>query len=222
MSSLGEEAKDWVISIVIAIVLAFIIRQFVVELYIVDGPSMRPTLQSQERLVVNKFIYDFRAPQKGEILVFEYPRDTSRDFIKRVIATPGDTIEIKYGRVYVNDQMLDEVMVVAFGEQKKSSFTGSAGVVDSRMTCSGRGCPRRTAASPMSASCPTSSSRARPCSSSGRSARSRRCLDGEGRIDEVHFLECQWPSGLPQEGLHGVVREARCRYLCTAGDEDAA
>ena len=78
MSSLGEEAKDWVISIVIAIVLAFIIRQFVIELYIVDGPSMRPTLQSQERLVVNKFIYDFRAPQKGEILVFEHPREDAQ------------------------------------------------------------------------------------------------------------------------------------------------
>lgn len=119
MSSLGEEAKDWVISIVIAIVLAFIIRQFVVELYIVDGPSMRPTLQSQERLVVNKFIYDFRAPQKGEILVFEYPRDTSRDFIKRVIATPGDTIEIKDGRVYVNDQMLDEDYIL---EKTRSEY----------------------------------------------------------------------------------------------------
>ena len=115
MSSLGEEAKDWVISIVIAIVLAFIIRQFVVELYIVDGPSMRPTLQSQERLVVNKFIYDFRAPQKGEILVFEYPRDTSRDFIK----TPGDTIEIKDGRVYVNDQMLDEDYIL---EKTRSEY----------------------------------------------------------------------------------------------------
>lgn len=87
MSSLGEEAKDWIISIVVAIVLAFVIREFVVELYIVDGPSMRPTLQSQERLVVNKFIYNFREPQKGEILVFQYPRDTRRDFIKRVIAT---------------------------------------------------------------------------------------------------------------------------------------
>ena len=58
MSSLGEEAKDWIISIVVAVVLAFLIRQFIVELYIVDGPSMRPTLQSQERLVVNKFIYN--------------------------------------------------------------------------------------------------------------------------------------------------------------------
>ena len=119
MSSLGEEAKDWVISIIIAIALAFVIRQFVVELYIVDGPSMRPTLQSQERLVVNKFIYDFRAPKKGEILVFQYPRDTSRDFIKRVIATPGDTIEIKGGNVYVNDQMLKEDYIL---EKTRSEY----------------------------------------------------------------------------------------------------
>ena len=107
-NSLGEEAKDWVVSIVAAVVMALLIRTFIVELYIVDGPSMRPTLQHEERLVVNKFIYKIRNPEKGEILIFKYPRDTSRDFIKRVIATGGDTIEIKEGRVYVNDQMLKE------------------------------------------------------------------------------------------------------------------
>ena len=107
-SSLGEEAKDWVISIVAAVVMALLIRTFIVELYIVDGPSMRPTLEHEQRLVVNKFIYRVRNPEKGEILIFKYPRDTSRDFIKRVIATGGDTIEIKEGRVYVNDQMLKE------------------------------------------------------------------------------------------------------------------
>lgn len=122
MSSLGEEAKDWIISIVVAVVLAFIIRQFVVELYIVDGPSMRPTLQSQERLVVNKFIYQFREPQKGEILVFQYPRDPSRDFIKRVIATAGDTVEIKDGRVFVNDQLLHEDYIL---EKTKSEYPKS-------------------------------------------------------------------------------------------------
>ena len=107
-NSLGEEAKDWVISIVAAVVMALLIRTFIVELYIVDGPSMKPTLQHEERLVVNKFIYRLRNPEKGEILIFKYPRDTSRDFIKRVIATGGDTIEIKEGRVYVNDQLLKE------------------------------------------------------------------------------------------------------------------
>ena len=129
MSSLGEEAKDWVISIVVAVVLAFLIRQFIVELYIVDGPSMRPTLQSQERLVVNKFIYSLRAPEKGEILVFKYPRDQSRDFIKRVIATPGDTIEIKDGRVYVNDQMLNEDYILEKTRSEYPKATVPAGTV---------------------------------------------------------------------------------------------
>ena len=108
MSSLGEDAKDWGISIIAAVVMALLIRTFIVELYIVDGPSMRPTLQHEERLVVSKFIYKLRDPEKGEILIFRYPRDPSRDFIKRVIAVGGDTIEIKEGRVYVNDQMLKE------------------------------------------------------------------------------------------------------------------
>ncbi len=113
MSSLGEEIKDWVISILIAVVLAFFIRSFIVELYLVDGPSMRPTLQSEERLVVNKFIYHFRAPERGEILVFRYPKDPSRDFIKRVIAIPGDTIEINDGRVYVNGQLQNENYILS-------------------------------------------------------------------------------------------------------------
>lgn len=113
MSSLGEEAKDWIVSIAVAVVLALLIRTFIVELYLVDGPSMRPTLQSAERLVVNKFIYRFRAPERGEILVFQYPRDPSRDFIKRVIAVPGDTIAIKEGRVYVNGQLMNEPYILS-------------------------------------------------------------------------------------------------------------
>ncbi len=112
MSSLGEEVRDWVISIGVAVVLAFLIRTFIVELYIVDGPSMRPTLESHERLVVNKFIYRLRPPEHGEILVFRYPRDPSRDFIKRVIAVPGDSIEIKDQRVFVNDQLLSEPYIL--------------------------------------------------------------------------------------------------------------
>lgn len=111
-STLGEEIKDWVISIIIAIVLAFFIRHYIVELYMVEGPSMRPTLQNGERLVVNKFIYRFNKPEKGEVIVFRYPRDPSRDFIKRVIAIPGDTIEIKDGRVFVNGQLQNEPYIL--------------------------------------------------------------------------------------------------------------
>ena len=108
MNLFGEELKSWIFSIAGAIILALIIRTFIVELYVVDGPSMRPTLQHEERLVVNKFIYRVRNPERGEIIIFRYPRDPSRDFIKRVIAVGGDTIEIKDGRVYVNDEIIRE------------------------------------------------------------------------------------------------------------------
>ena len=120
--STAEEIKDWVVSIVVAVALAMFIRTFIVELYVVDGPSMRPTLESEERLVVNKFIYRFRPPEKGEVLVFQYPRDPSRDFIKRVIATPGDTIEIREGRVLVNDQLLTEDYIL---EKTRSEYPKS-------------------------------------------------------------------------------------------------
>ncbi|VBB05640.1 peptidase s26a signal peptidase i [Lucifera butyrica] len=111
-TNLGEEIKDWVISILIAVILAFFIRHFIVELYMVEGPSMRPTLLNGERLVVNKFIYRFKTPERGDVLIFRYPRDPSRDFIKRVIAVAGDTIEIKDGRVFVNGQLQNEPYIL--------------------------------------------------------------------------------------------------------------
>ncbi len=116
---MGEEAKDWFISIAAAVIMALLIRTFVVELYIVDGPSMRPTLQHEERLVVSKFIYKLRNPERGEVLIFRYPRDPSRDFIKRVIAIGGDTFEIKDGRVYINGQMQTEDYIL---EKTRSEY----------------------------------------------------------------------------------------------------
>lgn len=118
-TKLGQEIKDWVISILIAVVLAFFIRYFIVELYMVEGPSMRPTLLNGERLVVNKFVYRFKQPERGEVIVFRYPKDPSRDFIKRVIAVPGDSIEIKEGRVFLNGQLLNEPYIL---EKTKGSY----------------------------------------------------------------------------------------------------
>ena len=111
-SSWQDEAKDWIISLLIAVALAFIIRTFVVEPYMVEGPSMRPTLENHERLLVNKFLYFFSEPKKGEVIVFRYPRDPSRDFIKRVIATGGDTIEIQDGKVFLNGELQNETYIL--------------------------------------------------------------------------------------------------------------
>ena len=119
-TTLGEEIKDWIISILIAVVLAFFIRHFIVELYMVEGPSMQPTLETSERLVVNKFVYRFKQPEKGDIVVFRYPRDPSRDFIKRVIAVAGETIEVKDGRVFVNGQLLNEPYIL---EKTRGSYS---------------------------------------------------------------------------------------------------
>ena len=109
MSSIdSREVRSWIFALTSAVLVALLIRWFIVELYVVDGPSMQPTLQDGERLVVNKFIYHWRNPMRGEIVIFRYPRDHTRDFIKRVIAVGGDTIEIKDGHVFVNDAIINE------------------------------------------------------------------------------------------------------------------
>ena len=107
-TSWQDSASDWLVSIIIAVALAFCIRTFLVEPYMVEGSSMYPTLVNHERLVVDKLSYFVTDPKKGEIGVFRFPKDESRDFIKRVIAVGGDTIEMRDGQVFVNGQALKE------------------------------------------------------------------------------------------------------------------
>lgn len=101
-----RELWDWVRSILIAVVLALLIRLFLFEVFVVEGRSMYPTLHEAERLMVNKVVYRFDDPQTGDIVVFEF--EPGRDFIKRVIGVAGNRVEIKNGRVFVNDQQLEE------------------------------------------------------------------------------------------------------------------
>ena len=101
---------EWVRSIAIAVLLALLIRFFVVEVFLVRGESMYPTLESGERLIVNKFVYYFHDPDPKEIIVFRYSE--GEDYIKRVIGVPGDTIKIENGQVYRNGRQLEEYYVV--------------------------------------------------------------------------------------------------------------
>ena len=106
--SFQDSLNDWLVSIIVAVALAFCIRTFIFEPYKVEGTSMFPTLHNQERLIVNKFGYFLDDPKRNEIVVFRYPKDESRDFIKRVIAVGGDTVEMRDGAVLINGKKIDE------------------------------------------------------------------------------------------------------------------
>lgn len=91
-----------------AAVLALLIMTFVARAFTVDGSSMVPTLHDGERLMVDKLTYRFREPQRGEIVVFRYPLNPREHYIKRVVGVPGDVVEVRNGRVYLNGTPLEE------------------------------------------------------------------------------------------------------------------
>src|ERR1700675_4048755 len=97
-------ARDLLVSLAIS---AFIII-FLYQPVKVEGTSMMPGLEDQERIFVNKFVYTWEPIQRGDIVVFRYPRDTSKSYIKRVIGVAGDRVRIEGGRVYVNGRALGE------------------------------------------------------------------------------------------------------------------
>ena len=108
--------KEWVEPFLIAAVVALFIRQFVVEAFKIPSGSMIPTLDIGDHLLVNKFIYGPRIPftdtrlftweepKRGDVIVFKYPENEDKDFIKRVVGLPGDKIEIKNGVLFINNQ----------------------------------------------------------------------------------------------------------------------
>ncbi len=77
----------------------------------VEGTSMLPRLEDQDRLFINKFVYHFEKVERGDVVVFYYPRDPQKSYIKRVIGLPGDTLRIDQGQVYVNGEALAEPYV---------------------------------------------------------------------------------------------------------------
>ncbi|MGM0368804.1 MAG: signal peptidase I [Bacillota bacterium] len=102
-----EFAKEFIESLLIAGVLAFFIITFVVQSFVVSGSSMESTLDHGERLFVNKFIYYFEEPQRGDVVVLE-PKGDSRDYIKRVLGLPGDKLEIINGTLHINSKPIEE------------------------------------------------------------------------------------------------------------------
>jgi len=102
---------DWAETIIVAFVMALIIRAFFLQVFWIPSSSMEPTLDIKDRIVVNKMLYHFRAPQRQEIIVFRQvaPEGTpKRDLIKRLMGLPGEKLQIKKGVVYINDKVVEE------------------------------------------------------------------------------------------------------------------
>jgi signal peptidase I len=109
--SLRKEFRVWTRDLLIAIGLALVIIVFLYQPVKVEGTSMAPLLSDQERIFINKFVYRFEPIERGDVVVFWYPLDHSKSFIKRIVGLPGETVEIRHGVVYVNGKAIPEPYV---------------------------------------------------------------------------------------------------------------
>src|SRR5947207_13226533 len=124
--SLGSERarsapilSAWLRDLMISLAISAFIIIFLYQPVKVEGTSMMPSLDDQERIFVNKYVYRLEPIQRGDIIVFRYPRDPSKSFIKRVIALAGDSIRIEGGEVFVNSEPLEEDYVPrAYAEER--------------------------------------------------------------------------------------------------------
>jgi signal peptidase I len=103
--------RSWSRDILVSVAISLFIILFLYQPVRVEGTSMLPRLQDQDRLFINKFAYRFESIHRGDVVVFLYPGDHTKSYIKRVIALPGDTLRIEHGAVYVNDRPIREPYV---------------------------------------------------------------------------------------------------------------
>ena len=100
--------REYAESLLIAAVLALIIRTFIVTPFKIPTGSMEPTLMPGDKIFVSRFIYRFSRPQRGDVVVFRYPENPRRDFIKRLVAFGGETLEISAGKLKIDGQLIDQ------------------------------------------------------------------------------------------------------------------
>lgn len=111
--SFGHSVWEWVKVIALALIIAVPIRLFVAEPFVVNGPSMDPTFSTGQFLIVDRLIYDFGKPQRGDVIVFRYPGNPSIYYIKRIIGLPGETVVIKDGQVSIREADLSTSTAIA-------------------------------------------------------------------------------------------------------------
>ena len=101
-----DKWENWIKPLIVAAVLAFAIRTFIIGPYKIPTGSMRPVLMEGDRIFVDKLTYRFKEPRRGDVIVFKYPLDRKKDFVKRLVGLGGEVLEIKDGQVYVNNERL--------------------------------------------------------------------------------------------------------------------
>ncbi|SDW79538.1 signal peptidase I [Marininema mesophilum] len=99
---------SWLRTVLLAVSFALVINQFGVALSVVNGTSMKPTLENGDRLLINKFHFMFNQPERGNVVTFRDPSNDDRYLVKRVVGIPGDKIKIKNGSLYRNDKLVEE------------------------------------------------------------------------------------------------------------------
>ena len=107
-----KELREWVVSLLMALIVFFIVRTFLFTVISVDGSSMETTLHDRERLIVSIIDQKIAGPQRGDPVICHYP-DREEYFVKRLIALPGDHIAMRDGITYVNDEPVDETEYIA-------------------------------------------------------------------------------------------------------------
>jgi signal peptidase I len=107
----GLRTRDWSLDLLVAFAVSAFIIFFLYQPVHVEGTSMLPMLEDKDLLFVNKFVYRFEAVHRGDVVVFLYPHDHTKSYIKRVIAVPGDDLRIDHGKVWVNGEQLAEPYV---------------------------------------------------------------------------------------------------------------
>lgn len=110
----------WLRDLIISLAISAFIIVFLYQPVKVEGTSMMPSLDDQERIFVNKFVYRWEPIERGDIVVFRYPRDPSKSYIKRVIGVPGDRIRIDAGQLFVNNEAVEEDYVPAAYADERS------------------------------------------------------------------------------------------------------
>ncbi|MCX7705514.1 MAG: signal peptidase I [bacterium] len=102
-----QRRKKEIISWLWAIALVLILRQFFVQAFVIPSESMKPTLKIHDRLLANKIVYKIRQPHRWEVIIFKYPEDTKKYFVKRLVGLPGEILIIKNGHVCINGKVIE-------------------------------------------------------------------------------------------------------------------